>query len=71
VTRTPADIMGLSGYGRIDAGLPANLVLFRARNWTELLSRPQHDRVVLRHGVKLATVLPDYRELDTLHGMRP
>jgi cytosine/creatinine deaminase len=71
VTRAPADIMGLSNHGRIAGGLPANLVLCKARNWTELLSRPQHDRVVLRHGVKLATMLPDYRELDKLDGMRP
>ncbi len=71
VTTTPADVMGLSMHGRIAAGLPANLVLFRARNWTELLSRPQHDRVVLRYGIKLATMLPDYRELDSLEGMRP
>jgi cytosine/creatinine deaminase len=71
VTRAPADIMGLSNHGRIAGGLPANLVLCKARNWTELLSRPQHDRVVLRHGVKLATMPPDYRELDKLDGMRP
>jgi cytosine/creatinine deaminase len=71
VTSAPADIMGLPDHGRITTGLPANLVLFKARNWTELLSRPQHDRVVLRHGVKLATMLPDYRELDNLDGMKP
>jgi cytosine deaminase len=71
VTTTPADMMGLRMHGRIGGGLPANLVLFKARNWTELLSRPQHDRVVLRHGKKLATMLPDYRELDKLEGMRP
>jgi cytosine/creatinine deaminase len=71
VTTTPAEIMSLRHHGRIAVGLPAHLVLFKARNWTELLSRPQHDRVVLRHGKKLATMLPDYRELDKLEGMRP
>jgi cytosine/creatinine deaminase len=71
ITTTPADVMGLAGHGRIGAGLAADLVLFRARSWTELLSRPQHDRVVLRHGKKLATTLPDYRELDGLRGMGP
>ncbi len=71
ITTTPADIMGLRTHGCISTGLPANLVLFKARNWTELLSRPQHDRVVLRHGVKVASMLPDYRELDRLEGMRP
>ncbi len=71
ITTTPADLMRLPNHGRIAVGLPANLVLFKARNWTELLSRPQADRVVLRHGVKLATMLPDYRELDGLVGMCP
>jgi cytosine/creatinine deaminase len=71
VTTTPADVMGLRLHGRIGGGLPANLILFKARNWTELLSRPQHDRVVLRHGKRLETALPDYRELDGLAGMRP
>ena len=71
VTTTPAEIMGLPHHGRLAVGLPANLVLFKARNWTELLSRPQTDRVVLRHGKRLATMLPDYRELDRLEGMNP
>jgi cytosine/creatinine deaminase len=71
VTRMPADHMGLGpDHGRITSGVPANLVLFRARNWTELLSRPQHDRVILRHGKRLETMLPDYRELDGLKGMQ-
>jgi cytosine/creatinine deaminase len=71
VTTAPADIMGLPAAGRIGIGMAANLVLFKARNWTELLSRPQADRVVLRHGKRIETVLPDYRELDKLEGMRP
>jgi cytosine/creatinine deaminase len=70
ITTTPAETMGLGNAGRIAVGLPADLVLFRARTWTELLSRPQQDRVVLRHGKRLATVLPDYRELDSLAGMK-
>jgi cytosine/creatinine deaminase len=71
ITRTPADVMGLTQYGRVGIGLPADLVLFSARNWTELLSRPQSDRVVLRHGQKIERVFPDYRELDGLAGMKP
>ncbi len=71
VTATPAEAMGLPGHGRIGAGLPADVVLFRARTWTELLSRPQSDRIVIRNGRRLATALPDYRELDGLEGMRP
>jgi cytosine/creatinine deaminase len=71
ITSNPAAVMGLpAGTGRISGG-PANLVLTKARNWTELLSRPHHDRIVIRHGKTLATTLPDYRELDGLEGMRP
>jgi cytosine/creatinine deaminase len=71
ITSAPARVMGLQpDIGRIAAG-PANLVLFKARNWTELLSRPQSDRIVIRHGQRLATTPPDYRELDGLAGMSP
>ena len=66
VTRTPADTMGLSDAGRISIGGPADLVLFRSRHYSELLSRPQADRVVLRAGHAIDTTLPDYRELDDL-----
>jgi cytosine deaminase len=65
VTTTPADLMGLAG-GRIGPGLPADLVLFEGRTWSELLSRPQANRVVLRDGRAIERRLPDYRELDDL-----
>ncbi len=66
VTKTPADLMGLPNLGRIAVGLPADLILFKARNFSELLSRSQRDRTVLRQGIKIDTTLPDYRELDDL-----
>ena len=66
VTTTPADLMGLGGAGRIGPGLPADLVLFEGRTWSELLSRPQANRVVLRRGAAIERALPDYRELDDL-----
>lgn len=66
VTSTPADWMGLSTIGRIGVGLPANLVLFRARNYSELLSRGQRDRIILRNGKLIDSTLPDYDELDDL-----
>ncbi len=47
-------------------GAPADLVIFRARNWTELLARPQTDRIVLRRGAAIDRTLPDYAELDPL-----
>ena len=40
VTRTPAGVMGLADAGRLRSGGPADLVLFRARSWGELLGRP-------------------------------
>jgi cytosine deaminase len=64
--RGPAKIMDQSGHGAIAAGRPADLVLFRARSWTELLARPQADRTVLRSGRPIDRTLPDYRELDDL-----
>ena len=66
VTKTPADLMGLPNLGRIAVGLPADLILFKARNFCELLSRAQGDRTVLRQGREIDTTLPDYRELDDL-----
>jgi cytosine deaminase len=50
--------------GRMAPGAPAGLVLTRARTINELLSRPQHDRVVLCAGKQVDRTLPDYRELD-------
>ncbi len=64
ITATPADLMGLPTVGRIGVGFPADLVIFRARQYSELLSRAQHDRTVLRNGVEIDTSLPDYAELD-------
>jgi cytosine deaminase len=71
IARDAAAIVGRPDIGTIAAGCPADLVLFRARNWTELLSRPQTDRTVLRAGAPIARTLPDYRELDDLAGMQP
>jgi cytosine/creatinine deaminase len=66
VTATPASVMGLSDRGTIRVGGPADLVLFRGRSMSELLSRRQPDRVVLRNGRAIDATLPDYRELDDL-----
>jgi cytosine deaminase len=68
VTRSPAAILGRPDRGVIAAGAPADLVLFSARTWTELLSRPQSDRTVIRSGKAIDRRLPDYRELDALLG---
>ena len=61
----PANACGFSAPS-LEPGVAADLVICRARNWTELLSRPQSDRVVLRNGVAIDRTLPDYAELDDL-----
>jgi cytosine deaminase len=66
VTTTPARVMGLGERGTIRVGGPADLVLFRGRDMSELLSRRQSDRIVLRAGKVIDASLPDYRELDDL-----
>lgn len=66
VGSAPAAHAGFTYKAVIEVGAPADLVLFRARSWTELNSRPQHDRIVLRAGKAIDTSLPDYRELDDL-----
>lgn len=68
VTKTPATLMGLSQVGQIGVGFPANLILFPARTFSELLSRSQHNRLVLRNGKQIDTTLPSYSELDDLLG---
>jgi cytosine deaminase len=47
-------------------GAPADLIILRARSWTEALARPQSDRIVLRAGRAIDRTLPDYAELDHL-----
>jgi cytosine deaminase len=66
VTAVPAAIMQLPQFGWIGRGRGADLIVTRARDWHELLSRFQADRVVIRHGKAIDTTLPDYRQLDDL-----
>ncbi|NUN66245.1 cytosine deaminase [Pseudanabaena biceps] len=66
VTSRPANLMGLADVGQIAIGQAADLVLFKARSYSELLSRPQSDRTVFRNGIAIDTTLPDYSELDDL-----
>ena len=47
-------------------GAPADLVICRARSWTELMARPQSDRIVIRQGQQIDRTLPDFSELDHL-----
>ena len=68
VSATPAGSCGFTESGRLAVGAPADLVLFRARSMTELLARPQSDRVIVRAGKKLDVCLPDFREMDAIAG---
>jgi len=65
-TSVPAAIMKLGQFGRIGRGLPADLVVLKARDFGEMLARAQADRVVIRAGKAIDMTLPDYRELDDL-----
>jgi cytosine deaminase len=68
VARTPAAVMGLDGVGVLAAGGPADLILTRARSWTEFFAGPLGARCDLGGGWALDRTLPDYRELDHLMG---
>jgi cytosine deaminase len=56
---------------RIAVGEPADFILTAVRDFTELFSRPQVDRVVVRNGAALGAVEPSYGELDALEGLAP
>ncbi|AKR54458.1 Cytosine deaminase [Devosia sp. H5989] len=66
----PAAIAGFAHTAELAVGAPADVVVFKGRTWTELMSRPQADRTVLRGGMAIDTTLPDYRELDDLMGQQ-
>lgn len=67
ITQVPAQLMGSSS--QLQPGMLADLIIFNARNYSELLSRPQSDRLVLRKGQKICQTLPSYRELDQALGL--
>ncbi|TPJ34634.1 cytosine deaminase [Mesorhizobium sp. B2-8-3] len=66
VAATPAEVMRLDGAGVLAAGGSADFIVFKGRSWTELLSRPESDRIVVREGRAIERQLPDYAELDEL-----
>lgn len=68
-TSSPAQIAGFDYRGVVAVGAPADLLILRARTWSELHSRPQVDRIVVRAGQAIDVAPPDYRELDALIGV--
>jgi len=68
VFANPAKAMGVKA-GKLDPGMPADFIRYRARTHNELMSRPWLDRIVHRAGSPVAASLPHYSELD--HLMEP
>ena len=62
--------MGLD-LGILSPGGRADMILTRARDFPELLARPQSDRIVIRGGQASIAAPPDYDELDGLKGLAP
>lgn len=63
ITTNPARSMGLEWNGKIEAGAPADLVLFAARNSGEMNLRGVPERIVIRRGEWLKTGPPAFSEL--------
>jgi len=65
ITTTPAQLMGLGlDHCQLGAGAAADFILFKGIYFSEILSRSQSDRLVIRNGRAIDTTLPDYRELN-------
>jgi cytosine deaminase len=63
VTATAADIVGRPDMGRVAPGAPAHLVVFPARSFSELLSRPASLRRLVDGEVFRESRPPGYDEL--------
>jgi cytosine/creatinine deaminase len=70
VAAAPARAMGLD-LGHLRPAGRADMILTRARDFPELLARPQSDRIVVRGGEASTAEPPDYSELDGLKGLAP
>lgn len=67
VTQAPSEAMGLDGGSCWEVGEAADGIFFpQARRFSELLARPQTDRIVMRNGRIQTTQLPGFQELDDL-----
>ena len=63
VTSVAADIIGLPDRGRVAPGAPAHLVVFRARSFSEFLSRPGSGRRLVDGESVREARTPGYEEL--------
>ena len=60
VTKDAAKIIGVHDGGYIYAGARANFILFNAKSYQALLTRPQSDRIVIRNGRPIDTRPPSF-----------
>ena len=70
VSAAPARALGIAPP-RLAVGEPADMILTQARDFTELFSRPQADRLVVRNGAAIEAAAPAYSDLDELEGLSP
>lgn len=70
VSAVPGQAMGLD-LGVLRPGGRADMILTRARDFPELMARPQADRIVVRGGEASSARPPDYSELDAIQGLAP
>lgn len=70
VFAAPARAIGVDASA-LSVGAPADMILTRARDFTELFARPHSDRTVLRDGRPVEAAPPDFAELDDLEGLAP
>ncbi|MEM0899204.1 MAG: cytosine deaminase [Pseudomonadota bacterium] len=66
VLANAASAMGLEHGATIEIGAPADFLVFEGRTWTELLSRPESNRTLVRNGLVVPREIPSYDELDHL-----
>jgi cytosine deaminase len=64
ITKTPADLMRLREIGTLRVGSSADLVIFSARRYSELLAQPNNERVLIRAGVYAEPIEANYSDLD-------
>lgn len=66
VSLTPAQACGFDLPDLL--GGASNMVIFNARNWSELFARPQSDRIVISRGRAITRRTPQVHGLDDLMG---
>lgn len=66
ITKTPASIISAPGLGVLKNGASADFQIFSGRTFSELLTRRQSDRMIVRQGQVIDETLLDFRILDYL-----